>query len=93
VDNARHLGARWAIEQAHDAAGGKDVQVSGGSVNRAAGPRRRAGRRAPAAPGPRAARGRVRLFEGVDPERLRLEPTRVLGSDQVTHVRYRVSGG
>jgi hypothetical protein len=36
---------------------------------------------------------RVRLFEGVDPERLRLEPTRVLGSEQVTHVRYRVSGG
>jgi hypothetical protein len=35
----------------------------------------------------------VRLFEGVDPERLRLEPTRVLGSEQVTHVRYRVSGG
>ena len=35
----------------------------------------------------------VRLFERVDPERLRLEPTRVLGSEQVAHVRYRVSGG
>gem|GEM_PF-5654028 len=35
----------------------------------------------------------MRLFERVDPERLRLEPTRVLGSEQVAHVRYRVSGG
>jgi dihydrofolate reductase len=86
-------GIERAIELALAAAGGKDVQVSGGAstVQQAL------------------AAGlvdelqlhlahvllgdRVRLFEGVDPERLRLEPTRVLGSDQVTHVRYRVSGG
>jgi hypothetical protein len=30
---------------------------------------------------------------GVEPEWLRLEPTRVLGSAQVSHVRYRVVSG
>ena len=86
-------GIERAIEQAKAAAGGKDVQVSGGAstVQQALD----AGlvdelqlHLAHVLLG-----DGVRLFEGVDPERLRLEPTRVLGSDQVTHVRYRVSGG
>ena len=82
-----------AVAQARDVAGDKDVQVSGGAstVQQAL----NAGlvgelqlHLAHVLLG-----DGVRLFEGVDPERLRLEPTRVLGSEQVTHVRYRVSGG
>ena len=32
----------------------------------------------------------VRLFDHVDPERIELEPTRVIDSPRVTHLRYRV---
>ena len=86
-------GIEHAVAQARAAAGDKDVQVSGGAstVQQAL----NAGlvgelqlHLAHVLLG-----DGVRLFEGVDPERLRLEPTRVLGSEQVTHVRYRVSGG
>ena len=37
----------------------------------------------------------VRLFERIDPERVELEPARVIDSPRVTHLRYRVvaSGG
>jgi dihydrofolate reductase len=86
-------GIERAVAQARDVAGDKDVQVSGGAstVQQAL----NAGlvgelqlHLAHVLLG-----DGVRLFEGVDPERLRLEPTRVLGSEQVTHVRYRVSGG
>ena len=86
-------GIEHAVAQARAAAGDRDVQVSGGAftVQQAL----NAGlvgelqlHLAHVLLG-----DGVRLFEGVDPERLRLEPTRVLGSEQVTHVRYRVSGG
>jgi dihydrofolate reductase len=86
-------GIERAVAQARAAAGDRDVQVSGGAstVQQAL----NAGlvgelqlHLAHVLLG-----DGVRLFEGVDPERLRLEPTRVLGSEQVTHVRYRVSGG
>ena len=86
-------GIEHAVAQARAAAGDKDVQVSGGAstVQQAL----NAGlvgelqlHLAHVLLG-----DGVRLFEGVDPERLRLEPTRVLGWEQVTHVRYRVSGG
>jgi dihydrofolate reductase len=32
----------------------------------------------------------VRLFGGIDPQSVELEPTRVIDSPRVTHLRYRV---
>jgi dihydrofolate reductase len=34
----------------------------------------------------------VRLFDRGDPDRLQLEPTRVVDSPTVTHLRYRIAG-
>jgi dihydrofolate reductase len=83
-------GIERAVEQAHAAAGGKDVQIAGGAatVRQAID----AGlldelqlHLAPVLLG-----AGVRLFEGVDPKRLVLEPTRVLDSPYTTHLRYRI---
>lgn len=37
-------------------------------------------------------RAGMRLFDRVDPGRMQLEPTRVVDSPTVTHLRYRVTG-
>lgn len=83
-------GVEQAIQQARGAAGGRDVQVSGGaSVAQQA---LDAGlldelhiHVAPVLLG-----AGVRLFE--DPERRPIELTRVIGSPRVTHLQYRVAG-
>ena len=85
-------GIESAVEQAWAAAGDKDVQVAGGAdvVQQSLD----AGlleelqiHLAPVLLG-----AGVRLFDRVDPGRVRLEPTRVVDSPTVTHLRYRVAG-
>ena len=88
-------GPESALEQAKAAAGDKDVQIAGGAntiqqflegglldelqIHLA----------------PVLLGDGVRLFERIDPERVELEPARVIDSPRVTHLRYRVvaSGG
>jgi dihydrofolate reductase len=79
-----------ALEQARAAAGEKDVLVSGGANT--LGQFVEAGlldelqiHLAPVLLGEG-----VRLFEGIDPENVELERTRVIDSPRVTHLRYRV---
>jgi dihydrofolate reductase len=85
-------GIESAVEQARAAAGDKDVQVAGGAdvVQQSLD----AGlleelqiHLAPVLLGAGA-----RLFDRVDPGRVQLEPTRVVDSPTVTHLRYRVTG-
>jgi dihydrofolate reductase len=88
-------GPESALEQAKAAAGDKDVQIAGGAntiqqflegglldelqIHLA----------------PVLLGDGVRLFERIDPERVELEPARVIDSPRVTHLTYRVvaSGG
>jgi dihydrofolate reductase len=79
-----------ALEQARTAAGDKDIQIAGGAntiqqfleaglldelqIHLA----------------PLLLGDGVRLFEHIHPERVELEPTRVIDSPRVTHLRYRV---
>lgn len=85
-------GPHSALARAREAAGDKDVQISGGAdtvrqfLN--------AGlvdevevHLAPVLLG-----SGTRLFEGVDPDRVMLERDRVIDSPKVTHIRYRVTG-
>ncbi len=83
-------GPESALEQAKAAAGDKDVQIAGGAntVRQFL----EAGlldelqiHLAPVLLG-----DGVRLLESIDPERVELEPTRVIDSPSVTHIRYRV---
>jgi dihydrofolate reductase len=83
-------GVESALEQARAAAGEKDVLVSGGAntVRQFV----EAGlldelqiHLAPVLLGEG-----VRLFGGIDPQSVELEPTRVIDSPRVTHLRYRV---
>lgn len=83
-------GVESALEQARAAAGEKDVLVSGGA--NVVGQFVEAGlldelqiHLAPVLLGEG-----VRLFEGIDPESVELERTRVIDSPRVTHLRYRV---
>jgi dihydrofolate reductase len=83
-------GVESALEQARAAAGEKDVLVSGGANT--LGQFVEAGlldevqiHLAPVVLGEG-----VRLFEGIDPENVELERTRVVDSPRVTHLRYRV---
>ncbi|MFI8827614.1 dihydrofolate reductase family protein [Streptomyces sp. NPDC053431] len=82
-------GPEAALALAREAAGEKDVQVSGGAETvrefLAAGLLDELEiHLAPVVLG-----SGTRLFDGVSPD-LRLEPVRVIGSPKVTHVRYRV---
>jgi dihydrofolate reductase len=79
-----------AVEQARAAGDGKDVQLSGGGETIREG--LDAGlldelqiHLAPVVIG-----AGVRLFEGLRQDTVVLEPTRVVGSPSVTHIRYRV---
>jgi dihydrofolate reductase len=83
-------GVESALEQASAAAGDKDVQIAGGAdiIRQFV----EAGlldelqiHLAPVLLGEG-----VRLFEGIDPETVELERTRVIDSPRVTHLRYRV---
>jgi dihydrofolate reductase len=83
-------GVESALEQASAAAGDKDVQIAGGAdiIRQFV----EAGlldelqiHLAPVLLGEG-----VRLFEGIDPENVELERTRVIDSPRVTHLRYRV---
>ena len=83
-------GVESALEQARAAAGEKDVLVSGGANT--VGQFVEAGlldelqiHLAPVLLGEG-----VRLFGGIDPQSVELEPTRVIDSPRVTHLRYRV---
>ena len=83
-------GIESALDQARAAAGEKDVLVAGGAE--AAQQYLKAGlldeiqlHVAPLLLG-----GGVRLFDNVGPDDARLEPTEVVESPKVTHVRYRV---
>ena len=83
-------GVESALEQARAAASEKDVLVSGGANT--LGQFVEAGlldelqiHLAPVLLGEG-----VRLFEGIDPENVELERTRVIDSPRVTHLRYRV---
>jgi dihydrofolate reductase len=83
-------GIESALEQARAAAGDRDVAVAGGaSVARqylAAGLLDELQiHLVPVLLG-----GGVALFDGLDPARVELEPSRVVESPRVTHVRYRV---
>jgi dihydrofolate reductase len=83
-------GIESALEQARAAAGEKDIQISGGAdiVRQFI----EAGmldelqiHLAPVLLG-----DGVRLFDGIDPDAVELEVTRVIDSPRVTHLRYRV---
>jgi dihydrofolate reductase len=83
-------GAESAVEQARAAAGGKDVAIGGGAsaIQQAL----RAGlldeiqiHLVPILLG-----GGVRLFDDAPGDQVRLEPTRVIDSPDVVHLRYRV---
>jgi dihydrofolate reductase len=83
-------GIESALEQARAAAGEKDVQISGGAdvVRQFI----EAGmldelqiHLAPVLLG-----DGVRLFDGIDPDEVELEVTRVIDSPRVTHLKYRV---
>jgi dihydrofolate reductase len=83
-------GIESALEQARRAAGDRDIALGGGAD--VAQQYLDAGlldelqiHLAPVLLG-----GGVRLFEDLDPERVRFEPTRVIHSPAVTHLRYRV---
>lgn len=83
-------GIESALEQARAAAGDRDVALGGGA--NVAQQYLEAGlldevqiHLAPVLIG----RG-VALFEGLDPDRIRFEPTRTIHSPAVTHIRYRV---
>lgn len=83
-------GVTSAVEQAREAAGDQDVQVAGGAnaVQQCldAGPLDELQiHLAPVVLG-----AGVRLCDGIDAEEVRLEPTRVVDSPAVTHVRYSV---
>lgn len=79
-----------ALDAAKAAAGGKDVQVSGGAkviqqyIN--------AGLldEIQVHISPMVLGAGHRLFEGIDPKGPRFEPVRVVESPNVTHIRYRV---
>ena len=80
-----------ALEQAKSAAGEKDVQVAGGAATVAQ--FLNAGlldeleiHLAPVLLG-----AGIRLFDRVEADKMKLEPTRVVESPVVTHVRYRVA--
>jgi dihydrofolate reductase len=84
-------GIEAAVEQARAAAGDGDVTVGGGAS---------AAQQALAAGlldemqihvAPVLLGSGVRLFDGLDADRVRLEQTRVVGGPTVTHIRYRVS--
>jgi dihydrofolate reductase len=83
-------GIESALTRAREAAGERDVSIAGGAST--AQQFLQAGlvdelhlHLAPTLLG-----SGVRLFEGIDPTRLLLEPARVIGSPLVTHLRYRV---
>jgi dihydrofolate reductase len=83
-------GVESALGQARTAAGEKDVLISGGANT--IGQFMEAGlldelqiHLAPVLLG-----NGVRLFEGINPENVELERTRVIDSPRVTHLRYRV---
>jgi dihydrofolate reductase len=86
-------GIESALEQAREAAGGKDVHLGGGADVA----------RQYLAAGlidelqlnvvPVLLGGGARLFEGLDAAELRLEPTKVVEAPGVAHLRYRVEKG
>lgn len=85
-------GIHNALERASAVAGDKDVQISGGAHT--VGQFFDAGlvddlqvHLVPILLG-----SGLRLFDGVDPERVALERARVVDSPKVTHLRYRVTG-
>ena len=84
-------GIESALDQAREAAGGKDVRLGGGAEAAQQYLRRRADRRAAAQRRPDPARRGERLFENVGAD-LELEQTRVVHTPEVTHIRYRVRG-
>src|SRR3954470_12043367 len=82
-------GIESALEQARAAAGGKDVAIAGGAS--VAQQYLRAGLldQFQVSVAPVVLGSGTRLFEGLPPE-IRFEPTRVVDSPAVTHLRYRV---
>ncbi|MGZ4386322.1 MAG: dihydrofolate reductase family protein [Gaiellaceae bacterium] len=83
-------GVESALAQARDAAADRNVLVAGGAAT---------GRQLLDAGlvdelqlhvAPTLLGAGVRLFEGIEPARLRLRPLRVIDSPHVTHVRYRI---
>jgi dihydrofolate reductase len=83
-------GIAGAVEQARAAAEDKDVQVAGGAdtVQQSLDAGLLDELQIHLAPVLLAAG--VRLFDRIDPTRLQLEPTRVVDSPAVTHLRYRI---
>jgi len=86
-------GIAAAVEQAAAAAGDKDVLVAGGAdaIQQALAARLVDEIQLHVAP--LLLGGGIRLFDQLGPELVELEPTRVIGSDAVTHLKYTITGG
>ena len=86
-------GIAAAVEQAAAAAGDKDVLVAGGAdaIQQALAARLVDEIQLHVAP--LLLGGGIRLFDQLGPELVELEPTRVIGSDAVTHLKYAIKGG
>ena len=85
-------GVQLALELAMEAAGDRTVSVSGADVAQQL---LRAGRidEIQGSVAPLLLGAGVRLFDHLDPDPIVLEQTRVIGSEGVTHLRYRVVRG
>ena len=81
-------GIESALEQARDAAGGKDVMLWGGG-QRAAVPRRGTAGRARAPRRAGVARRRRRVFDNLRDADVQLEQVRAVEAPGVTHLKYR----
>jgi dihydrofolate reductase len=79
-----------ALEQARTAAGDKDIQIAGGAYTIQQFLEAGLLDELQIHLAPLLLGDGVRLFEHIHPERVELEPTRVIDSPRVTHLRYRV---
>jgi dihydrofolate reductase len=84
-------GPESALEQAKAAAGDKDVRIAGGANTLTQFLEAGLLDELQIHLAPELIGDGVRLFDQVDPERVELEPTRVIDSPRVTHLRYRVT--
>ena len=83
-------GVESALEQAREAAGGKDVSVAGGASTAQQFLKAGLLDEMQVHVAPLLLGGGLRLFDGIGPDEVELETTRVIDSPGVTHLRFRV---
>ncbi|MEX1023360.1 MAG: dihydrofolate reductase family protein [Dehalococcoidia bacterium] len=84
-------GIESALQQAREAAGERDVRIAGGGETIVQYLNAGLVDECSIALAPMVMGAGIRLFEGVDADRVRLEPAEVVDSALVTHLRYRVT--